>query len=222
MEVRHPVLFEHQGVGQITSERLQANVRFLEFYFVPHPAIRYRASATMLRGWSSRCPNLLSVSARREPSTLRAAGAGVGRDRPRRRRTPSRSSRLELAAAASPASTGGRAPGRALGAPRFQEAYFVAVASDSCWQFGLACQTSWCDGHPVRLSKLLNVAGVSAGVAPCRQTVAPFATRGQVSSLPAVKLHAGRAPAPRSRRGSSSRTRNFSSAGLMGSYAHSH
>jgi len=215
MEVRHPVLFEHQGVGQITSERLQANVRFLEFYFVPHPAIRYRASATMLRGWSSRCPNLLSVSARREPSTLRAAGAGVGRDRPRRRRTPSRSSRLELAAAASPASTGGRAPGRALGAPRFQEAYFVAVASDSCWQFGLACQTSWCDGHPVRLSKLLNVAGVSAGVAPCRQTVAPLATRGQVSSLRAVKLPAGRAPTPRSRRGSSSRTRIFSSAGLM-------
>ena len=118
------------------------------------------------------------------------------------RRTPSRSSRLELAAAASPASTGGRAPGRALGAPRFQEAYFVAVASDSCWQFGLACQTSWCDRHAVRLSKLLDVAGVSAGVAPCRQTVAPLSTRGQVSSLRAVKLPAGRAPTPRSRGGS--------------------
>ncbi len=75
------------------------------------------------------------------------------------RRTPSRSSRLELAAAASPASTGGPAPGRALGAPRFQEAYFVAVASDSCWQFGLACQTSWCDRHAVRLSRVVGRGG---------------------------------------------------------------
>ena len=75
------------------------------------------------------------------------------------RRTPSRSSRLELAAAASPASTGGRAPGRALGAPRFQEAYFVAVASDSCWQFGLACPTSWRDRHAVRLSNVVGRGG---------------------------------------------------------------
>src|SRR5262249_17919828 len=104
----------------------------------------------------------------------RPAGAGVGSRPTKARRTSLGSNRLELPAAASPASTGSPAPGRALGASRFQEAHFVAVASDSCWQFGLACQTSWCDRHAVRLSKLWDVAEVSAGVAPCRQTVAPL------------------------------------------------
>src|SRR5262245_1639505 len=79
----------------------------------------------------------------------------------RRRRTPSRSSHLEFAATASPASAGGSAPRRALGAPRFQEACFVAVASDAGWQFGRARKTSLRDRHAVRLSKLPDVAALA-------------------------------------------------------------
>src|SRR5262249_57454407 len=76
MEVRHPVLFEHHGVGQIESERLQAKVRFLEFYFGPHPAIhlaiRYRAHATMLRVWRARFPRVPSACNQgSNPSRLR-------------------------------------------------------------------------------------------------------------------------------------------------------
>src|SRR5215470_18432889 len=42
METRDPVMFEDPGVGQITSERLQADVRFLELYFVPHISLLQR------------------------------------------------------------------------------------------------------------------------------------------------------------------------------------
>ena len=123
------------------------------------------------------------LSSQGQPGTS-PVSAGVDRDRPRRR-TPSRSRRLEFAATASPASTGGRAPGRALGAPRLQEAYFVAVASDSSWQFGLARKTSLRDRHAVRLSKLPDVVSVGTRVTQRRQTVAPLARRSQVSSLSA-------------------------------------
>ena len=123
------------------------------------------------------------------------------RSRPRKRRAPSRSSSLELAATASPASTGGGAPRRALGAPRFQEAYFVAVASASSWQFGLARKTSLRDRHTVRPSKLPDVVSVGTRVVQYRQTVAPLARRGQVSSLSAVSYPPAESPTPRSRRG---------------------
>lgn len=59
---------------------------------------------------------------------------------------------LELAATASPTSTGSSAPGRALGASRLQEACFVAVAFGSSWQLGLARETPSRDEHGVRLS----------------------------------------------------------------------
>jgi hypothetical protein len=104
-------------------------------------------------------------------------GAGVGRGRPRRG-TPARNSRLEFAATASPASTGGRAPGRALGAPPLQEAYFVAAASDSWWQFGRARKTSLRDRHAVRLSKLPDVAALALEWPSAARTVALLSRRG--------------------------------------------
>jgi|SRR6516162_7488585 len=84
---------------------------------------------------------------------------------------------LELAATTSPASTGSSAAGRALGPPRFQEAYLVAVASDSCWQFGLARKTSSRDRHAVRLSKLPDVMAVTLESHSSARIVALLARR---------------------------------------------
>src|SRR5262249_3416771 len=109
-----------------------------------------------------------------------------------RRTTPCTVKQLELAATASPASTGGSAPGRAFGARRFPEAYFVAVASDSNWQFGLARKTSRRDWHEVRLSKVPGVTALALEWPSAARTVARLARRGQVLSLSAVKLPAGR------------------------------
>src|SRR5262249_14545666 len=92
----------------------------------------------------------------------------------------------------------GSAAGRALGARRFQEAYFVAVASDSNWQFGLARKTSRRDWHAVRLSKVPGVPALALEWPSAARTVARLARRGQV--LPAQRGEAtGRKSLPRRR-----------------------